>query len=740
MGSNTSRESLLARFFGGDRARREAFDMNQRLASSYPAVTAVLVISVIPGIFYYNWLAGPIWQLAGFSFFGALALPGRSRRPELTALVFWLMGIGFTMLAGWAAGPPLAYLWAAAAISLPVMAIIWPLRVVLAATVIVVAASVGSALLIAPEEIRSSPPSIVIPLLAMFLCALTASVISSLDRRNRKAAVTDTLTGLGNRSALAARVEELLASDETTGRPLSLVVVDLDHFKSLNDEHGHAQGDAALRRTAIALSGQLGRRGRLYRYGGEEFVALLPATSTATAELIGNQLRTTVNHIAIGGRSLSLSGGCATAVLAPGFNLDDLFRRADQALFLAKEEGRNRINVAPPVGPVEPARSRYAGTVSSSFVRAAGIGTQASRRLVRNRVERDHLRAVVNDVYSPSNVRAMNWSLLVITVACQPWIGWGPAAVCVLGIALLDPAFRPSTRALQVGYRGGELAPLLESILVMALVGAGIALAKSEALYALPLVICPATAAISGYRRIGSLVIWFAGAVIITATAFIVSPSAVAENPLIVTLPIGLLGCIALTGSAIASSAMEYGAAAVVDPLTGALNRSALESRLPELAKECRGVPVSLIVADLDHFKAVNDDAGHDVGDIVLVEIANRMQEELRSADVLYRIGGEEFVALLAGTDETEGTIIAERLRVAVSSEPVAGRPLTISLGVAASEGREFDYAGVFDRADAALFEAKRAGRDRVIVAEEGRLTAPSWATPPSLIDASRSS
>jgi len=720
MRASTSRESLLAQFFGGASARRDAFDMNQRLASSYPAITVALVLSVIPGLVYYHWLAGPVWQLAGFSFFGSLALPSRSKHPELVALFCWVLGVTFTMLAGWAAGPPLAYLWAAAAISLPVLAVIWPLRVVLMGIGVLIAACVGSALLITPSELRDDPLSLVLPIFSMVLCTLSASVVAAVDRRNRQAVVTDPLTGLGNRAAMAARVVALIEEERALGRPISLVVVDLDHFKALNDRLGHAQGDAALRRMAIALSGELGKRGTLYRYGGEEFVALLPAASSANAEEIAERLRQAVSRIAVGGEPLALSGGCATATLTRDFNLDALFRRADQALFLAKDQGRDRINVAPPVGPTVAvplaAHHRTAAQRSAAPVPETRHH-DLPRRLVRTRVERDHLRAVVRALYRPTFVRVTNWSLLVLAVAFSGAIGWGPAAVALVGVIVLDPMLRASTRSLQVGHRGGELAPLGEAVLAMALVGAAIVAARGDALYALPLIICPAYAAVSGYRRIGAMMVWFAGAAIMVVTALLVSPAAIAENPLIVSLPIGLFGCIALTGAAIAGSAMEHGAAAVVDPLTGALNRSALESRLPELARECGDKPATLIVVDLDHFKAINDTHGHGQGDAVLASVADRLQAELRFIDVLYRIGGEEFVVLLPGIDETEGTVIAERLRVAVASEPVADCQLTISLGVAASDQGAFDYAETFDRADAALFEAKRNGRDRVVVA-----------------------
>jgi diguanylate cyclase (GGDEF)-like protein len=103
------------------------------------------------------------------------------------------------------------------------------------------------------------------------------------------------------------------------------------------------------------------------------------------------------------------------------------------------------------------------------------------------------------------------------------------------------------------------------------------------------------------------------------------------------------------------------------------------------------------------------------VGDAVLRDVAFRWRLALRAYEMAYRLGGEEFLVLLPGADLEETTEVAERLRTAVAAAPVAGHPVTMSLGVAAShDGEPFDFDTLYARADAALYAAKRAGRDRV--------------------------
>jgi diguanylate cyclase (GGDEF)-like protein len=154
------------------------------------------------------------------------------------------------------------------------------------------------------------------------------------------------------------------------------------------------------------------------------------------------------------------------------------------------------------------------------------------------------------------------------------------------------------------------------------------------------------------------------------------------------------------------------------DWLTGLHNRRYLARELERLTAERPAGPFSLAVLDLDHFKSINDRFGHDGGDRVLVRVAALLLGELRQSDVVVRTGGEEFVVLMPGTETRAAIAVSERLRGAISAadwaEVVPGITVTASLGVASASGTE-DPASLIGLADARLYEAKRAGRDRVV-------------------------
>ena len=156
------------------------------------------------------------------------------------------------------------------------------------------------------------------------------------------------------------------------------------------------------------------------------------------------------------------------------------------------------------------------------------------------------------------------------------------------------------------------------------------------------------------------------------------------------------------------------------DPLTGLLNRRGLEGQFDFAIALARrsGRPLSLLTVDVDHFKRVNDTHGHGVGDQVLQGLARTLQQRLRRSDVAARIGGEEFVALLPDTGLKEAQATADALRLAVAAQeyPQVGH-ITISLGVSALRGGDEDGASaLLQRADAALYQAKGEGRNRVCV------------------------
>ena len=155
------------------------------------------------------------------------------------------------------------------------------------------------------------------------------------------------------------------------------------------------------------------------------------------------------------------------------------------------------------------------------------------------------------------------------------------------------------------------------------------------------------------------------------------------------------------------------------DPLTGLANRRALEEALArEVGRAARdGAPLAVVALDVDHFKRVNDAHGHAAGDAVLAAVAARAAEALRAGDLLARIGGEEFAALLPGATLEAAAEVAERVRARIGAAPVpageARLAVTVSAGVAALAPAE-DGAALLARADARLYAAKRAGRDRV--------------------------
>jgi diguanylate cyclase (GGDEF)-like protein len=160
-------------------------------------------------------------------------------------------------------------------------------------------------------------------------------------------ASTDSLTGLLTRPAFLQRADALLARAGASG---ALLVVDLDHFKQINDGHGHDTGDQALRLVADAMRQQLRPGDLLGRHGGEEFTVFLPGTDAGEAEALAEALRVAVSHIGLlaDGEALHLKVSIGLSVLGPDErDLGGLLKRADEAMYAAKRAGRNQVRVHP---------------------------------------------------------------------------------------------------------------------------------------------------------------------------------------------------------------------------------------------------------------------------------------------------------------------------------------------------------------------------------------------------------
>jgi len=158
-----------------------------------------------------------------------------------------------------------------------------------------------------------------------------------------QAALTDPLTGTGNKRALAEALGRTIALSDRHASDWSLILCDLDHFKQINDTHGHIMGDHVLTKTAEQIQQAVRNSDEVFRFGGEEFAVLLPHTAQKEAMEVADRIRSAIEQIRIDGGEapLTVTASCGVATHLPGENKDNWMARADEALYQAKHDGRN---------------------------------------------------------------------------------------------------------------------------------------------------------------------------------------------------------------------------------------------------------------------------------------------------------------------------------------------------------------------------------------------------------------
>ena len=177
------------------------------------------------------------------------------------------------------------------------------------------------------------------------------AIFARREEELKKAATTDGLTGLANRATFDAFLAEELAQATGTKRPLALVMIDIDRFKSVNDTHGHPAGDAVLRHLGKLLSSTAQELDLAARYGGEEMALVLPGLDRAAAAALAEQVREAISArpVDVGeGVRLPITASFGVAAFEPGNPLgrpELLVKAADRALYHAKESGRDRVKV-----------------------------------------------------------------------------------------------------------------------------------------------------------------------------------------------------------------------------------------------------------------------------------------------------------------------------------------------------------------------------------------------------------
>ncbi len=302
----------------------------------------------------------------------------------------------------------------------------------------------------------------------------------------------------------------------------------------------------------------------------------------------------------------------------------------------------------------------------------------------------------------------------IALLATAPWIGWWTLALfagCALNFATVDRRMRTSARPERVSATA--------IVLTLLLLGGGVALSGGPSSPALPWLVLPAAMVAARFRPRVVVVGLVLTVALILAVTLGMDPTATINDPVRPIATLALLAGVVSIVWALQAAELHHRDEAILDPLTGLLNRHALQPRFTEISHQARLThqPVCMLLCDVDAFKQVNDHHGHDRGDAVLRDVAYELRKRLRSFELAYRLGGEEFLIVLPGVSRAEGEEVAERLRAAVAQAQPTGIPVTISLGLSVASGEEVVYEKLFKAADEALYAAKRAGRNRVAAA-----------------------
>jgi diguanylate cyclase (GGDEF)-like protein len=181
--------------------------------------------------------------------------------------------------------------------------------------------------------------------------------LAAANKKLELLSLTDPLTGLANRRGLANALSVTWQHAETTGRPVGIIMLDIDHFKQYNDRFGHPGGDGCLQKLATILKTAVRETDIAARYGGEEFAVVLPDADLEIAHHVAERIRQSVaelgqEHPASPTGHLTVSGGVASAVPGAGVSQQELLQRADDSLYAAKRNGRNQIARDPAAGVV----------------------------------------------------------------------------------------------------------------------------------------------------------------------------------------------------------------------------------------------------------------------------------------------------------------------------------------------------------------------------------------------------
>jgi len=327
--------------------RQRMLDMEERVRPVRQRAAVIMILAILAAGPWLGW-----WPLAFvvsimLCFAAADRLMPQVARPEFLMFGAWVGSVLTIALAVALSGKPgvSALSW----LAIPVMTLStrFSLRGIVAGVVITVVLALAVAYAVDAHAVLANPVLAIVPVTLIICLAFLSTPLMQSDIQHRSDAVIDQLTGMLNRNALNARINELTQQARLTGEPVGVIVGDLDHFKGINDTMGHAIGDVVLTEVAYLLRKQLRAFDLAYRLGGEEFLVLLPGAELAAAAELARRLRGTVSDNTVaGGVRTTISLGVGASKQGEPFDYEAVFAEADGALYEAKRNGRNRVCVA----------------------------------------------------------------------------------------------------------------------------------------------------------------------------------------------------------------------------------------------------------------------------------------------------------------------------------------------------------------------------------------------------------
>ncbi|MDF1781246.1 MAG: GGDEF domain-containing protein [Alcanivoracaceae bacterium] len=617
----------------------------------------------------------------------------------------------------------------------------------------------GDTLLWTHSQLLMAAPHIVINV------ALAALVLGQWRLREanvRTLGLTDQLTLLPNRRAILMQLRRELSRAHRQKRPLCVVLLDLDHFKSINDKWGHPSGDEVLRRTSEIIRNEIRAGDYIGRFGGEEFLLLLPQAAPEEAREIIERIRLKLNHepIAVGATTpihVSASFGISWACGSKPCDITTILAAADLALYRAKERGRNRLELAEKScsSPKENQKTYPRVSVENHF----NLG-----KVTNARWWREFLIGILD--WTPVNkARLIAGILLLISVnfiATLEFISSihsGKIRVDIqtarlltdlsIGLSLLCFFSIWAGRYINIRWPGSRWYQIFVlQMFGQSLVFYGYMLGIMYMHTGIMLLCSPIVGFILFERRIvlqvfftsviGVLACSYASAYGLLPYAPLISVGAPAwqiNTPFWTLLTYFICTYILIVTFILIDHVLgrwrereaEIRVISITDALTNVRNRHSILHQLDVLLETAirHEQPLSIAVLDLDKFKYINDTWGHPTGDEVLRVTAKALTKCLRDGDEMGRFGGEEFLILLPNTDLVGATALAERCRRSLEAIELfapnkAAVSISASFGIASMENASAsasfngDPEQLIKAADEALYTAKENGRNRV--------------------------